>query len=74
MEYTAGGEDDNATMLGTGWVLYVTDGGSKLAADPLDVSIEVRDGDGTDDVDEVDDEGPTTPTPDEFMIVPNNHN
>ena len=40
-------------MLGAGWVLHVTDGGSGLlATDPIDASIEVRDADGTEDVEE----------------------
>ena len=41
---------------GPGWVLHVTDGGSGLLhiEDPIDVSIEVRDADGTEDVDEAD--------------------
>ena len=31
VEFTASGPKDKATMLGTGWVLHVTDGGSGLA-------------------------------------------
>ena len=61
VEFTAGGPKDEATALGAGWVLHVTDGGSGLLADPIDASIEVRNGDGTEDVDEV--ERRRTPTP-----------
>ena len=71
VEFTAGGPKDEATSLGEGWVLYVTDGGSGLLADPIDASIEVRDGDGTEDVDEVEEETDTD-ADGLFMITPNN--
>ena len=54
VEFTAGGSADEATTLETGWVLYVTDGRSGLATDPIDASIEVRDAKGTKDVKQAD--------------------
>ena len=56
VEFTAASPKDEATALGAGWVLHVTDGGSGPVADPIDASIEVRDADGTEDVGEVEDE------------------
>ncbi len=70
VEFTAGGPKDKATTLGTGWVLHVTDGGSGLASDPIDASIEVRDADGTEDVDEAEDAD--NPEAGEFVVTPNN--
>ena len=53
VQFTAASTEDGATDMGTGWVLYVTDGGSGLARlDPVDASIKVRDGAGEEDVDQ----------------------
>ena len=48
VEFTAASAMDEATALGDGWTLHVTDAGSGLATDPIDASVEVRNGDGTD--------------------------
>ncbi len=72
VEFTSGGPKDEATELGTGWVLHVTDGGSGLASDPIDASIEVRDADGTEDVDEAEDAD--APEDGEFVVTANTAN
>ena len=71
VEFTGASPKDGATAL-AGWVLHVTDGGSGLASDPIDASIEVRDGDGTEDVDEADDA--TSPEAGEFAVIANTPN
>ena len=69
VEYTAGGiGKDQATTVEGGWVLHVTDGGSGLATDPIDASIEVRDADGTEDVDEA--EAGEAAEAGEFVVTP----
>ena len=69
VEFTAAGPKDEATALGDGWVLHVTDGGSGLLAEPIDASIEVRNVDGTEDVEEAKDAAAAVT--DEFTIDAN---
>ena len=70
VEFTGATPKDGATALGAGWVLHVTDGGSGLATEPIDASVEVRDGDGTEDVDEAGE----TPEAGEFVLTVNTPN
>ena len=49
--FTGASPEDQAIALGTnGWTVHVTDAGSGLATDPIDASVEVRNGDGTDEL------------------------
>ena len=54
VQFTAASTEDGATDMRTDWVLYVTDGGSGLATDPVDASIKFRDGAGEEDLDQAD--------------------
>ena len=52
VEFTGASAKDENTDLGAGWTLHVLDGGSGLHTDTINASVEVRNGDGTDELEE----------------------